>query len=295
MTPLLEALSESWINNGVLSRWFDTPTDPFQAQGTPGSPGAYPLGEGGGATITTTVVAGVVTAVAIANVAGGTNYAVGDILTVSVTSPGVLLLVTSVGTGADAGKLDTTHGSVIVIAGGAVCVAAIASATVDYSYSNPDGDGQVAGTRSPLDTNVVIQKCTEIRGKSWKGTWRPCPIGAVQQDSAVGDMDQLSPAAQLLWKIFAYSTYLPITDGESILYPLLVSVTESQVIRTPTLVAYAPLVLPGLNSKTGVFNPIVDIAFGSSSPSQGAEDDCRVISSTWLPWRFTPWPPGALS
>lgn len=252
MTPLLNALSIGWVNNGILTRWIDTPTDPWQAAGSPGNPGAWPIGGGAGLTITTTVVGGLVTVATI--VAGGTNYNVGDMITVTTTSPGVLLQVTSVAAGVVTG--------VAIINGGSGAVAAVASATVDYSYSNPTGDGAVGGNRLPLDNNVIVRRYTEVRGKSWRGNVRPCPIAVSQVNAA--DNDQLSPAAAALWKLFGYGMYTPITDGNSILWPLLVSVTESQLIRSPTVVAYAPLVLPGLQSSTGIFNPIVDLALGES-------------------------------
>jgi hypothetical protein len=273
MQPLLNALSIRWVNNGVQDRWIDVPTDPYQLQGVAGvNPGAGPvhLGVGAGLTISTTVIGGPpgqVTAAAITNVAPtGTGYAVGDTIAITTTSPGTILTVLTVGPG---GALNTTNGSVgITTAPLASATAAVNSATTELptygsvGYNSPTGDGLVTGNSLPLDNNVTVRRYTAVRGKSWRGNVRPAPIAASQVAST--DNDELSSAAAALWKLFAQAMYLPISDGESVLYPLLMSVTESQIVRSPTMIGYAPLVLPGVDPVNGVVNPLVDLALGES-------------------------------
>jgi len=254
MTPLLAAISDGWVNNGIQSRWVDTPTDPWQLQGTPQVPGASPKGTPAGLTIGYTAVAGVVTA-AIVTV-GGADYNVGDLITFTGAGSGAVLQVATCEAEGIAVTLSVVNGGL------GYTTAAGPIATVSYSYMSPAGDGLEGGDRLPLDNNVTVRRFTDVRGKSWKGNVRPCPIAVSQLDAT--DNDQLNPAAVTLWKAFATAMHTPISDGESLLYPLLISVTESQMIRTPTLIGYAPLVLPGLNPVTGVQNSLLNLALGES-------------------------------
>lgn len=258
MTPLLSAISVGWVNNGIYGRWFDTPTDPFQSVGTFGDPGVAPAGGGGaGATITTLTVDGggaILTYTAVP-VAGGTGYNVGDIVTLGGAGTGALFRIMSTTT-PTSGIADLVS---LVAPGTGYAPAVAAATTATFSYQNPDGDGAVGGDRLPLDNNATIRRYTAIRGKSWRGNIRPAPIAESQTLA-----DQFTPAAQALWKAVANGMYTPISDGESILYPLLISATESQLIRTPTRVAYAPLVLPGIDPVTGSLNAVVDLALGES-------------------------------
>ncbi len=358
VAPLLTCLNAGWVNNGVASRWIDTPTDPWQNQGIVGSPGASPSGQGTGLTINTiavgpqgqvltggantptigaggtgysvgdtvllqqapviggtpavfrvtAVAAGVVTGIALisggtgyvaqalaltggndatititalsstgglvtvtaAPVVAGTGYVVGDVLAIDGPGVGGLVKVTAASalTGTGGGAIATV---VLLLPGvGYGPLPLVGQGTTmdnSWSYTNPQGDGYVGGsgllgsiaTRLPLDNNVTLRRTTLVRGKSWRGNIRPTPI-----DESHSTDDQLNAVGQAAWSVMKQAMYSPISDGETVLYPLLVSVTESQMVRNPTMIGYATLMLPGVDPASGVLNPVIDLALGES-------------------------------
>jgi len=269
VTPMLAALNKGWINNGIWARWVDSPTDPWEMVGAFASPGVTPSGAGSGATITTLTVSGsgaILTFTAVP-IAAGSGYQVGDILLLGGAGTGGYFTVLTVSGTGGALTVGLTPG--ITPVGGAGYAPAVAATTTNVSsYNNPAGDGGVGSltSRLPLDNNVTIRRYTAVRGKNWKGNVRPAPI-----DVSHATDDQLNAAGQAAWKPLVGNAnpavlgmYAPISDGDSTLVPILISATESQMIRNPTRIAYAPLVLPGIDPVTGGMNALIDLALGES-------------------------------
>lgn len=257
MVPLLAALNKRWVNNGVFGRWFDDVTDPFQSVGALLSAGVTPAGGlGTGLTISTTAVAGALTAAGVT--AGGTLYSPGDIVGPITGGTGGYLRVDTVSAGGVVTGLSVVPGN-----GGTgyTTAAGPLATTAAFSYSNPTGDGAIGtfDTSLPLDNNVTIRRYTALRGKNWRGNIRPAPI-----DEIHSDMDQLVDPIPAVWNAMKAAMYSPISDGASLLWPLLISATDSQLVRNPTRIAYAPLVLPGVDPVTGNVNAVIDLALGES-------------------------------
>ena len=137
------------------------------------------------------------------------------------------------------------------------------------------GGGQIGSlaTRMPLDNHVTMRKYTGVRGKEWsRGRWKFAPI-----DESHVSADELNATGLAKWNTGVDATtgfnlktalYLPITDGTTMagvancLYPILVSTKYSQLRKMPTRIAYAPLVLPGINYITQVKNQILNLTIG---------------------------------
>ena len=133
--------------------------------------------------------------------------------------------------------------------------------------------GAITGDRLPLDNHVTFRKFTGVAGREWsKGRWKFAPIA---ESDTLGD--ELTSAAQTRWGVTTNSVtgltmkqalYQPITDGTSTgstinkIYPILVSNKLSQLRVMPTRIAYAPLVLPGINYATQVTNAIINATLG---------------------------------
>jgi len=218
---------------------------------------------GSGAVITPTIVAGVVTGYTVT--AGGTGYTAPTVLVFGnggfqnqVAAPLVQTVFAKdwINDGIYAQWIDSPNdidlqvgltGPGVVPAGG---------------YLTPTGDGGVGalGQRLPLDNNVTVHKYTGEKGRSWSGkAWHPTcvPITFFTND----DMNAIGKAA---WNQVKGCFYAPITDGQSTLYPVLISQSKSQLSVNPTVIASAPLILPGTDVVRGVSNPVVNYTIGES-------------------------------
>ncbi len=127
-------------------------------------------------------------------------------------------------------------------------------------YLAPTGDGGVSGDRLPLVNDISVHKYTGQRGRSWAGkSWKmPC----VPLTFASGD--DVTTAAKTAWEAVKAGLYSPITDGTSTLYPILVSQRNSELEENPTVVSWAPLILPGTDPITGTANPLINYTIGTT-------------------------------
>lgn len=262
-TPMIAALNKGWINGGIWAKWMDSPTDPWEQVSLTG-PGARPATSGAGLTVDITANGdGAVTA-AVLN-AVGAAYPASTYVTVVVSTGGVNCIIGGMTDGAGT----FTGATFAVVNPGTGYATGAATATQQpSSYLFPTGDGAVGSlsSRLPLDNNVTIRRYTQVRGKNWKGNLRPTPI-----DKTHATDDQLNLVGQAAWKPLVgiaipavLGMYASISDGDSTLVPILISPSESQMIRYPTRIAYAPMQLPGLDPVTGQVNPLIDLALGES-------------------------------
>jgi hypothetical protein len=140
------------------------------------------------------------------------------------------------------------------------------SASVGNGAASGGGIGSIA-SRMPLDQHVTVRKFTGVAGKEWsRGRWKFAPI-----DESIVHGDELTAGAEASWNALKAVLYAPITDGTltggagsapNLMYPVLVSTKLSQLRIFPTQVAYAPLVLPGVNYITGITNQIINATVG---------------------------------
>jgi len=147
------------------------------------------------------------------------------------------------------------------------------SASIGNGTTSGGGSGALT-SRLPLDCHVTIRKYTGVRGHEWsRGRWKFAPVdeGAASPPTYVQG-DELTTAGAAIWALLKAKLYTPITDGTytgtpaapvyNCLYPILVSTKLSQLRRAPTEIAYANLILPGLNYITGVTNQILNKTLG---------------------------------
>lgn len=146
--------------------------------------------------------------------------------------------------------------------GGAAAAAGSGGVIPAGGYTTPTGDGGVGalGARLPLVNNVTVHKYTGMRGRSWGGkSWKPT---CVPITFFLGD--EMSAAGKAAWGPMKTPMYATITDGTVVMSPILVSARMSEFIVSPTVVTYAPLILPGLNPVTGITNPVINNVLGES-------------------------------
>ena len=208
---------------------------------------------GGGATITTTVTGGVIQTVTL--VAGGAGYLSGGNGTVT------LLIVGGMGGIVTATVTAGVVTAITLGSGGTGYTAGAAQATVTFDYNNPTGDGGIGtlASRMPFDNSVTVRKVTLVRGRNWEGDWKVGPL-----DSSFVTEDELNAVGQAAWNPMKEPLYGSITDGDATLVPILISASQSQLVRQEGIrVAYAQLVLPGIDPVTGFLNPIVNLATGT--------------------------------
>lgn len=129
-------------------------------------------------------------------------------------------------------------------------------------YITPTGDGGIGalGSRLPLDNNVTVQKYTGQRDRSWSGRpWHPCCVPTtffVNDDMSVG--------GKAAWSAIKAAFMQPITDGQSVLYPISISQVNSRTQQNPTEIAWTPIIHPGWDPVRNVYDPIVNNTLGES-------------------------------